>query len=489
VLFNSHIFIFLFLPAVLVGYYGLARLAVSDRLPLLWLLAVSLFFYGWWEERYLILLVTSISINFFIGRLIVRSTPGRFWLGVGIAFNLSLLAYFKYAFFIVENLGGVLGRSWTIDEITLPLAISFFTFQQIAWLVDVSRARTKMPTFFNYALFVTFFPQLIAGPIVHHAEMMPQFENASTKSRVKSNINIGITLFTLGLFKKVVLADQFALYSNPVFDAAARGEVLTMLEAWVGTFSYTFQLYFDFSGYSDMAVGLARLFGIVLPINFFSPYKAVNIQAFWQRWHITLSRFLRDYLYIPLGGNRAGTARVSANILLTMLIGGLWHGAAWTFVAWGGLHGFFLLIHRWYAGRYTRDQLPTVMARRTGVLCTFLSVALAWVLFRAETFSAAVVMYKGLFGFTGVGAANLPYFQGLPELVWLAVGCMICFIAPNAYQFLADRQPALIPVNVELVQSRVRWQGSIGWAVVFAGLFTWSVLAMNRISEFLYFQF
>ena len=510
-LFNSHVFIFLFLPLVLGGYYGLRRLPVYDRLPLLWLLLMSVFFYGWWEARYLLLLAISIGLNFAVGHLIFRLDRKRLWLVCGIAFNLILLAYFKYAWFIVDNLDSLFGQNWSVGEITLPLAISFFTFQQIAWLVDISRSQAGVPTFYNYALFVSFFPQLIAGPIVHHTEMMPQFERRPDQQRVLSNINIGLTLFTLGLFKKVVLADQFALYSTPVFEAAARGELLTLLEAWSGTMSYTLQLYFDFSGYSDMAVGLARMLGIILPLNFFSPYKAINIQQFWQRWHITLSRFLRDYLYIPLGGNRASAAKVSVNILLTMLIGGLWHGAAWTFVAWGGLHGLYLLLHRGYVRWRGGGHVPNAVGRFASVLLTFVAVMLAWVLFRAESFAAAMLIYKSLFGFSGLAlpeglfagmpavalmlreagitVVNLTHLQGLPELAWLTAGCVICFFAPNAYEFLASQQPALIPAQLSLRQSRICWRDNAAWAVVFVLLFSWSALAMNRLSEFLYFQF
>jgi D-alanyl-lipoteichoic acid acyltransferase DltB (MBOAT superfamily) len=510
-LFNSHVFIFLYLPFLLTGYFVLRKLTVSDRLPLLWLLFLSLFFYGWWEARYLVLLVTSIVINFNAGKLISRAASKRWWLALGVGFNLVLLAYFKYAWFIVDNLGGALGQNWSVEEITLPLAISFFTFQQIAWLVDISRSRAGIPRFYNYALFVSFFPQLIAGPIVHHAEMMPQFERRPARPRILDNLNVGLTLFTLGLFKKIVLADQFALYASPVFDAAGRGEVVTMLEAWVGTMAYTLQLYFDFSGYSDMAVGLARMLGIVLPLNFFSPYKATNIRQFWQRWHITLSRFLRDYLYIPLGGNRASAARVSVNIFATMLIGGLWHGAAWTFVAWGGLHGLYLLVHRGYAS-WRGDHRPrSAVHQVAGIACTFLAVTIAWVLFRAESFTAALVMYKGMLGLSGLtlpadlfasmpatgaalqaaglSVANLPYLQGLPEIMWLAAGCAICLFAPNAYEFMAGREPALIPANIQLHPSRIQWRDSYAWAVFFAVLFTWSILALNRVSEFLYFQF
>lgn len=510
-LFNSHIFIFLFLPVVVAGYYILRKITVNDRLPIAWLLLVSLFFYGWWEARYLLLLAVSISVNFNAGKLIARSGSSRAWLVAGIVFNLGLLAYFKYAYFFVGNIGSLAGLDWSIGKITLPLAISFFTFQQIAWLVDIRKGSAAVPSFYNYALFVTFFPQLIAGPIVHHAEMMPQFARRHTRPEAINNLNIGLTLFSLGLFKKIVLADQFALFANPVFDAAASGAEITLLEAWAGALSYTFQLYFDFSGYSDMAVGLARMLGITLPLNFFSPYKARNIRQFWQRWHITLSRFLRDYLYVPLGGNRATAARVSVNIMITMLLGGLWHGAAWTFVAWGGLHGLYLLVHRGYCSWRGPARTESAFRNAISVLCTFAAVTLGWVLFRAETFDAAVVIYKGLFGLTGftvppdvlasmprvaaalneagVQIANLPHLQGWPELNWLVAGGVICFIAPNAYQFMAAQQPALVSANIDLHGSRLTWKGNVAWALVIAALFAWSVLSLNRVSEFLYFQF
>lgn len=510
-LFNSHIFIFFFLPLVLAGYYRLRGLAHDGRLPLLWLLLASVFFYAWWEVRYVVLLAVSIGINFAAGLMITRSADKRCWLIFGVAFNLALLAWFKYAHFLADNLGVMLGRNWSVPEISLPLAISFFTFQQIAWLVDVRSSQTRIPSFYNYALFVTFFPQLIAGPIVHHAEIMPQFELSLARQKIFSNLNMGLTLFSIGLFKKVVLADRFSLYVDPVFESAAGGLAVTQAEAWIATLAYTLQIYFDFSGYSDMAVGLARMFGIVLPLNFFSPYKSGNIRDFWQRWHITLSRFLRDYLYLPLGGNRAAAARVSANIMITMLIGGLWHGAAWTFVAWGGLHGLYLLIHRGFRRRQ-RGKTPRSRTRRTaGIAGTFIAVALAWVLFRAESLDAAIILYKALLGLAvpgaspelprdmailtqvagsaDIAAAPWPSLQYLPELSWLLAGCLICFFAPNVYQIMAPREPALIPANIELCQSRLQWRENTWWAILSAVAFTWSVLTMSRISEFLYFQF
>ncbi|NNL95783.1 MAG: MBOAT family protein, partial [Xanthomonadales bacterium] len=402
-LFNSHVFIFLFLPLAVAGFYIFHFLSRSQRLPMLWLLLMSLFFYGWWEPKYLLLLGVSISSNFAIGKAMIRSGRRKTWLVSGITFNLALLAWFKYSGFLLESAGRVMTLGFEIPDIVLPLAISFFTFQQIAWLVDLSRGAAKEPRFQDYALFVSFFPQLIAGPIVHHAEMMPQFADQKRFRQISINIAIGLSLFSLGLFKKVVLADQFALYATPVFNAAEMGESVSILEAWVATLSYTFQLYFDFSGYSDMALGIARMFGIVLPLNFFSPYKARNIREFWRRWHITLSRFLRDYLYIPLGGNRSGY--VSVNIMITMLLGGLWHGAAWTFVAWGGLHGLMLLGHRAWTGLRGRQPRDGLASKVFGGLLTFFCVALAWVLFRSESFDAALSIYAAL---AGAGGMTLP---------------------------------------------------------------------------------
>jgi D-alanyl-lipoteichoic acid acyltransferase DltB (MBOAT superfamily) len=483
-LFNSHVFIFLFLPASLLGYFVLCRMAPNGKLPLAWLLLVSLFFYGWWEAKYLLLLITSISVNFLIGRKIFQSKNDR-WLLLGISFNIGLLAYFKYAFFLAESFGSLLDRNWTLGEITLPLAISFFTFQQITWLVDVARSKAEVPSFLRYALFVSFFPQLIAGPIVHHSEMMPQFGKRFSRQLALQNLNIGLTLFSFGLFKKIVLADQFAVFANPVFDAAARGSELSLIEAWMGTLSYTFQLYFDFSGYSDMAIGLARMMGIILPLNFFSPYRAGNIREFWQRWHITLSRFLRDYVYIPLGGNRASEGRVACNIMVTMLVGGLWHGAGWTFVAWGGLHGLFLLIHRGYGQLRSKPHLPTRAGKALGIFLTFTAVSSAWVLFRAESFAAAMQVYQGMFGFNG--SAIKPGME--IAMAWLAGGAVISLLLPNTYQLMAAQKPALIPASVQLEQNRVSWRANASWAVLVAIVFCWSVLSLNQVSEFLYFQF
>lgn len=318
--------------------------------------------------------------------------------------NLSILGYFKYANFFIDNINGVIDQKLYLEPIILPLAISFFNFQQIAYLIDIYRGNTCELNFLHYSLFVTFFPQLIAGPIVNHKEMLPQFAKKETYDIKPQNIAIGLTVFFIGLFKKVVIADNMAIYATPVFEAVEKGYMLTFFEAWEGVLSYTFQIYFDFSGYSDMAIGLGYLFGIHIPLNFHSPYKATNIIDFWRRWHITLSRFLLNYLYIPSGGNRKGNFRRHVNLMITMLLGGLWHGASWTFVTWGGLHGLYLLInHSWKSilktsGISLKYKLLSIHFSR---LLTFIAVVVAWVFFRAETFGGASIILKSMVGING----------------------------------------------------------------------------------------
>ena len=347
-LFNSYTFIFAFLPITLLVFYRIGGRG-HHRVAIGWLVATSLFFYGWWAPRYVWLIVTSVLVNYALGvvlatRAASQDGPRKRLLAVGVSANLGLLAYFKYANFFVDNVRHLFHIDVEIGQIVLPLAISFFTFQQIAYLVDAHRRLTREYNFLHYCLFVTFFPQLIAGPIVHHGEMLPQFGKETTYRLNRTNLEVGVTFFLMGLFKKVVIADGIARYGTPVFDAAQAGLTIDFWQAWAGALAYTFQIYFDFSGYSDMAIGIARMFGIKLPLNFHSPYKATSVIEFWRRWHMTLSRFLRDYLYIPLGGNRKGPGRRHANLMVTMLLGGLWHGAGWTFMYWGGLHGLYLIV-------------------------------------------------------------------------------------------------------------------------------------------------
>jgi alginate O-acetyltransferase complex protein AlgI len=346
-LFNSYTFIFIFLPITLLVFFSIGGKG-HHRIAIAWLVAASLFFYGWWNPAYLSLILGSILFNYAVGvalsNLQAQSSAShltkKIILSFGILVNLFLLAYFKYANFFVDNLNSLSGSNFHLQTIILPLAISFFTFQQITYLVDAYKGETREYNFLHYCLFVTFFPQLIAGPIVHHREMLPQFVKNTIYKFNHQHLAIGLTIFFIGLFKKVVLADGVAVYATPVFEAAEQGVMLTFFEAWAGALAYTFQLYFDFSGYSDMAIGIARMFGIRLPLNFNSPYKSVNIIEFWRRWHITLSRFLRDYLYIPLGGNRKGKFRRYINLMITMLLGGLWHG--WLDICYVGSFAWFL---------------------------------------------------------------------------------------------------------------------------------------------------
>ncbi|HIE55708.1 MAG TPA: MBOAT family protein, partial [Chromatiaceae bacterium] len=409
-------------------------------------------------------------------------------------------------------------------DIVLPLAISFFTFQQIAYLVDAYKGITHEYRFMHYALFVTFFPQLIAGPIVHHKEMLPQFMTRDNVSPRLENITIGLTIFFIGLFKKSVLADGVAPYSTSVFEAAATGHPVTFFVAWGGALAYTMQLYFDFSGYSDMAIGAARLFGIRLPLNFHSPHKAVNIVEFWRRWHITLSRFLRDYLYIPLGGNRKGKFRRYLNLFLTMLLGGLWHGAGWTFVVWGGLHGLYLAInHAW--GKL-RPSLPfwfrpgKSVGKALAWSITFLAVVVGWVFFRAPDFPSAINMLQGMAMLNGVALPNgiMVRLGGLGEQLqalgvgtylgrgteflftwlWLLPLMLLSLFFPNTQQIMARFEPALATYEDDKkneistpkwLTTALQWHPSLRWSWAMGGMTLLGILALSGVSEFLYFQF
>jgi len=404
-IFSSWQFILVFLPVSFLFYFWLnhTRLIIAGKV---WLVCASLFFYAYWDIKYLPLILGSIFLNFAIGTGLAqaheqsireakphRSVNRRVVLATGIVANLLLLGYFKYTDFLISNINVVLGASFVPSNIVLPLAISFFTFTQIVYLVDSYRGETAEYDLLNYSLFVTFFPHLIAGPIVHHRQIMPQFASRWTLTRRYSNILKGLFIFSIGLFKKVVIADTFAVWATAGFDG---GHPLGFFSAWATSLSYTFQLYFDFSGYCDMAIGASLLFNIWLPINFNSPYKALDIQDFWRRWHITLSHFLRDYLYVPLGGNRNGEYRTYLNIFITFVLGGLWHGATWMFVIWGAMHGCALVIHRMW--RALGRPLPPVLAW----IATFAFVNFAWVFFRAKTLDDALRVLRGMIDFRSV---------------------------------------------------------------------------------------
>lgn len=409
-LFHAPEFIFVFLPVTVAGFFFIATFTRSRKFALSWLVLCSMVFYGWGIKAHVLLILGSALFNFIIAGMIHgRRQAGdeincKRLLVLGVVANLCLLGYFKYFDFFAANVAALLGTKSPALGLILPLAISFFTLQQIAYLVDVRRGISNEKSLVRYLVFVTFFPQLIAGPIVHHSEMLPQFKRHSLKLNATDAV-AGITIFLLGLFKKVVLADTLAGFADPVFAAADQGVEPSLFVAWGGTLAFSFQIYFDFSAYSDMAIGIARVFSIRLPMNFASPYQAVNIIEFWRRWHMTLSRFLKEYLYIPLGGNRRGRMRRHINLLATMVIGGLWHGAAWGFVIWGGLHGLFLSInHLWrhYVSPEKRQVLESSgIARVASVILTFAAVTVAWAFFRAETLDGAVLMVEGMVGLHG----------------------------------------------------------------------------------------
>jgi D-alanyl-lipoteichoic acid acyltransferase DltB (MBOAT superfamily) len=402
-------------------------------------------------------------------------------LSFGIVANLLLLGYFKYADFFISNINLASDSNFDLLHLALPLAISFFTFQQIAYLVDSYRGETKEYDFISYSLFVTFFPQLIAGPIVHHKEIMPQFAQTSNLVKKYKNIALGLFIFSIGLFKKVIIADTFATWATNGFDKA---ETLNLIEAWATSLSYTFQLYFDFSGYTDMAIGVALLFNIVLPINFNSPYKATNIQDFWRRWHITLSRFLRDYIYIPLGGNRLGNFRTYTNLLATFILGGLWHGAGWTFVFWGFLHGMALVIHRAWS------NLGFKMWTWLAWFITFNFINIAWVFFRAKEWDDAMKVLGGMVG----GEIVLPNFLS-SKLSFLqehgiTFGGFIANIEGDYFTpfwLLAGFILILFFKNSMELQKTFQYN----YKTVFFGVicFIAGILSLNKVSEFLYFNF
>ena len=404
-LFNSLEFIFVFLPVTVFCYFFSAKIG-NDRVAKFSLVSASFFFYSFWNLPYIALLVLSISTNYLLSLLILNlsnTTKKKQVLILAIALNLTLIGYYKYCDFFLQNINAISGTSLSFQNILLPLGISFFTFQQIAYQVDIFKGKTSGDCFLNYILFVSFFPQLIAGPIVHHKEMMPQFKKVICWN--PHRLFQGLTFFTLGLFKKIIIADNIAIYANTVFDGYAAQSSFSIIETWVGIFAYCFQIYFDFSGYTDMAIGLALIFGIFLPLNFNSPYKACSIIDFWRRWHMTLSRFLRDYLYIPIGGNRKGESARHRNLLITMLIGGLWHGASWNFIIWGGIHGLALSINHIFRKFVC---LPNnFLFRNLAFGVTFLTVSYAWVFFRASNIDVALNMTKVCLGMNGI---DLPRF-------------------------------------------------------------------------------
>lgn len=489
-LFNTFVFAVVFLPVALLGYFMLSK--VSLRLSIVFLFVASVIFYLSWDVRYLPLLLGSIGVNFAIGQRIatVRAAQGeraaKPALILGLVFNLGLLGFFKYTDFLLSSVAALAGRPYEPYGIVLPIGISFFTFTQIAYLVDAYSGKVREYKPESYGLFVTYFPHLISGPILHHKDMMPQFDRAETHVFSRGRLAVGLVFVTIGLFKKVVMADGIARFVGPVFDVHHAG--LTTLEAWCGALAYTMQLYFDFSAYCDMAYGVSYMFGIVLPINFNSPYKATSIIDFWRRWHITLSNFLRDYLYIQLGGNRRGPARRYVNLFITMLLGGLWHGAAWTFVVWGALHGLYLTIN--HLIRHLFGERGGAVRAALGWVATFLGVVIAWVFFRATSMDAALNVLHAMVVSTHVPPADLSPV-GLDRimpigecLTWIAALGGVALLMPNAYQLIGQG----LQVRREVLMGRTLG-GALGGAMLFISVLLLAISETRGVSEFLYFNF
>jgi alginate O-acetyltransferase complex protein AlgI len=494
-LFPTGEFLLLFLPVTLAVFFAVARFA-GPRLAAAWLVVASVVFYGTWRTDHVLVLAASIVFNYFAGGAILAArragageTARRRLVGA-LAVDLAALAYYKYTNFFIDTLAGLGVDGLPHVDVSLPLGISFFTFTQIAYLVDVYAGRAVERSAVNYALFVTYFPHLIAGPVLHHAQMMPQFNNPAIYRPALPAFATGGLFLLAGMVKKVLVADSFAPVANDAFAAAATGAV-DPARAWAGVLAYTNQIYFDFSGYSDMAIGLGLLIGVRLPFNFNSPYKAQSIVDFWRRWHMTLSAFLRDYLYIALGGNRRGPVRRYVNLLLTMLLGGLWHGASWTFVAWGALHGAYLVLnHGWRhvatrlaaSGFAPRGPLGTVAAGTAAWLLTMAGVIIAWVFFRADGFASALTLLAAMAG-QGIEPAGVPPpWAPLPWLVASCVGLLVARTLPNTQQVidvrLAPRLAAGGPVVAMLV----------GCLFLFALLLA-AISESRHVTEFIYFNF
>lgn len=501
VLFNSYEFLFLFLPVAVIVYY-----ALKDRQKsCLWLVTLSLFFYAWWEYKCLLILLTSIIFNYCVGYYLIYEKESKYRKKIfvlGIVGNLLALTYYKYFDFLLANFNILTNADFQLWNIVLPIGISFFTFTQIAFLVDAYQKKVNKCSIIEYLLFVTYFPHLIAGPILHHHEMIPQFLDEKNIKLNWKNVYIGFSIFSIGLFKKVAIADQLAPIANVIFSSASQGMHIYFFEAWIGALAYTLQLYFDFSGYSEMAIGISLMFNIKLPINFYSPYQATSIIDFWRRWHITLSRYLKDYLYIPLGGNRSGDLLKMRNLMITMLIGGLWHGASWNFVVWGGVHGSYLVInHIW---RFFKIRLPKILS--WGI--TFSSIVFAWVFFRASDMKSA---WNIIYAMVGINGFSLPFFMkdffsgflsenfiflgftpianvSKIEVVVFIFAFMTVLYVPNIVKMMY-RYNVFMETRESNDVACFQWRMSSVCLAALIGMLAVSILLLSGKSEFLYFQF
>ena len=474
--FSSYEMIFLFLPVVLTGYFALSKLK-NGIWQKAFLVVASLFFYGYFNPSYLLIMIASIAVNYALAKWMEATDADlkkkKLLLVAGVLFNVGMLGYFKYYDFFISNINSLFATNFTLKNILLPLGISFFTFQQFSFLISVYKKEEKIEDIVNYALFVTFFPQLVAGPIVLYGEMMPQFVDEKNRKFNMDNFSKGVYMFCIGLFKKLVIADTLALFVDNGFVM----EQLSAPVAWIVAISYTLQIYFDFSGYSDMAIGLGKMFNINITANFASPYKSESITVFWRKWHITLGRALSTYVYIPLGGNRKGKVRTYLNLLVTFFVSGLWHGAAWTFVIWGMLHGTFVVFERAF------KNILVKIPRFIRIAGTFLTVNFLWVLFRATDFTQAITIYKGMFNFSDLslgeisklcmdGIVNFPQGAAVLYVVGILMLLLcIVFVAKNSLYKLEKFTPTT---------------KSLVFTVI---LFIVSVVHLSKLSTFIYFNF
>ena len=475
-LFNSFEFIFIFLPVSFFVYFYLnhKRLTIASRA---WLVFSSLFFYGWWNIAYLPLILVSILFNYTITNTMAEYDENkknyfskRSLLKIALVFNIGFLGYFKYMDFFIENINMVFDSDIGLLYLALPLAISFFTLQQIAFVVDSYEGLVKEKSFLDYTVFVTFFPQLIAGPIVHHKEMMPQFANIRNKVKRYKNISLGLLIFSIGLFKKVVIADTFAIWASYGFDTAT---TLNVFEAWATSLSYAFQLYFDFSGYTDMAIGAALLFNIKIPINFNSPYKALSIIDFWQRWHISLSNFIGTYVYTPIirSFNKLNFHKAMFATILTFIIVGLWHGASWMFVIFGTIHGIALTINHYW--KRTKFKINNVIAW----FITFNFVNLTMVIFRAKEWDDVEKVLSGMLGMNGISSIKTLIEFGPIDKFSLMNIIMVFLIA-----FVGFFMGNSTSITYQAMQNKIKY-------IYISALLLISTLHLNRVSEFIYFNF
>lgn len=489
-IFSSYAFVFLFMPFTLFYYRYLLYLRSRDITS--WFLFLSLLFYSYWDWKNLFIIIPSICFNFYMGKYIENaesSIEKKYLLYLSVGLNLLLLAYFKYSGFFLTELSSLLNVEINFQAPELPLGISFFTFTQIAYLVDLYKNKTKGSSFVSYSLFVTYFPHLIAGPLLHHKAMIQQFNGPMDIRKFLDGLALGVTIFIIGLFKKVVIADYFGEYADEVFNLPHdKLEGVGSIQAWRSALSYTFQLYFDFSGYSDMAIGISRGLGIALPINFNSPYKASSIAEFWRRWHVTLSTFLRDYLYIPLGGSRKGNSVKLVNLMIVMILCGVWHGAGYTFAVWGAYHGCLLVLYDIWSKHKPRfhysSKIIKFITALFSMLITFLMVVIGWVIFRSHAISDAETLFQAMIFIKDNSLPDLKPI--LFEFYYLLLAFVFVALFPNTQEVCGIDKDG----NVNNIWARWwNWRPNLIWSFILSFMFLISLFNMNKVSPFLYFQF